>query len=100
MTPFERLEKLNTKDNLWIYILALLEKKPNHAWNILSLIEQEFGFKPGTITPYRVLYRLEEKNLVKSSLKERKRIYQITAQGKEELKKVKSFYKQLLNKIS
>ncbi len=100
MTPFERLEKLNTKDNLWIYILALLEKKPNHAWNILSLIEQEFDFKPGTITPYRVLYRLEEKNLVKSSLKERKRIYQITAQGKEELKKVKSFYKQLLNKIS
>ncbi len=100
MTPFERLKKLNTKENLWIYILVLLEKKPNHAWSLLSLIEKEFGFKPGTITPYRVLYRLEEEGLVKSSFEERKRVYQITAQGKEELKKVKSFYKQLLNKLS
>jgi len=75
-------------------------KKPNHAWSLLFLIEKEFGFKPGTITPYRVLYRLEEEGLVKSSFEERKRVYQITAQGKEELKKVKSFYKQLLNKLS
>jgi len=99
MTPFERLQKLNTKENLWLYILILLEKKPNHAWEILSLIEKEFGFRSGTITPYRVLYRLEDESLVKSALKNRRRTYHITPKGKEELKKVKAFYKRLLNKI-
>jgi len=99
MTPFERLQKLNTKENLWLYILVLLEKKPNHAWGILSLIEKEFGFRPGTITPYRVLYRLEDESLVKSNLKARRRVYHITLKGKEELKKVKDFYRSLLSKI-
>ncbi|MDD3170383.1 MAG: helix-turn-helix transcriptional regulator [Candidatus Paceibacterota bacterium] len=99
MTPFERLQKLNTKENLWLYILVLLEKKPNHAWEILSLIEKEFGFRPGTITPYRVLYRLEDESLVKSKLRARRRVYHITLKGKEELKRVKAFYRNLLSKI-
>lgn len=99
MLPLERLKKLNTIDNLWLYILFLLKKKEIYAWEIPTIIEENFGFKPGRITPYRVLYRLEKNGFVKSEAKERRRIYKITARGKKELEKAKDFYQQLLNKL-
>ncbi|HOC53427.1 MAG TPA: helix-turn-helix transcriptional regulator [Candidatus Pacearchaeota archaeon] len=99
MQPIERLKKLNTKENLWIYILILLKKNPLYAWELPSLIEKEFGFRPGNITPYRVLYRLEAENLVKSNLKDRRRTYQITEKGLKELNVVKSFYKNIIEKL-
>ena len=96
MLPFERLRKSNTIENLWIYILSLLKKRSIYGWEIPKVIEKNFGFKPGKITPYRVLYRLEKTGFVKSEIKDRKKIYQITQKGKEELKKVKNFYKEIL----
>jgi DNA-binding PadR family transcriptional regulator len=99
MQPIERLKKLNTKENLWIYILILLKKNPLYAWELPSLIENEFGFRPGNITPYRVLYRLEAENLVKSNLKDRRRTYQLTEKGSKELNQVKDFYKEIINKL-
>ena len=99
MQPIERLKKLNTKENLWIYILILLKKKSLYAWELPSLIENEFGFRPGNITPYRVLYRLEAESLVKSNLKDRRRTYQITEKGLKELDEVKDFYKDIIKKL-
>lgn len=99
MLPFERLTRSNTKENLWIYILSLLKNREVYGWEIPSLIEKNFGFKPGRITPYRVLYRLEKNDFVKSELKERRRVYQITEKGREGLDNAKNFYKKLLNKL-
>lgn len=60
------------------------------------MIEEKFGFKPGRITPYRVLYRLEKSNYVKSKIEERRRIYKITEKGKKELEKARNFYKEIV----
>lgn len=100
MTPFERLQKSNTKENLWIYILAVLKEGPNYGWDLPGIIEKDYGFRPGNITPYRVLYRLEEQGFVKSELDERRRIYKITSAGEKELEKVKNFYGTIIKKIS
>lgn len=99
MEPFERLKKSNTKENLWIYILATLKKGPNHAWELHSSIEKDYGFKPGNITPYRVLYRLEEEGFVESKTDDRRRVYKITKKGEAELNKVKSFYNHIVKSI-
>jgi DNA-binding PadR family transcriptional regulator len=99
MLPIERLQKSNTIENLWIYILSLLNQRQIYAWEIPEIIEKKFNFKPGRITPYRVLYRLEKDGFVKSQVKERRRIYQITEKGKKELDLVRAFYKRILNKI-
>lgn len=99
-TPLERLKKLNTIENLWLYILLLLKKNKLYGWEIQSLIKKEFNFKPGLITPYRVLYRLEKDGLVKSEIKDQRRIYQITEKGGKELKSAKEFYRELLQKIN
>ncbi len=96
MLPFERLVQLNTKENLWIYVLSLLREKELYGYQIPKIIEKRFGFKPGKITPYRVLYRLENKGFVQSEIRNRKRIYRITKKGREELEKAKRFYKQII----
>ena len=100
MLPFERLEKSNKIENLWIYILSLLKERVVYGWEIPPLIERKFGFKPGKITPYRVLYRLEQTGFVKSKTEEKRRIYKITEKGKKELKLAKEFYRELLQKIN
>lgn len=99
MLPFSRLKQSNTIDNLWVYILSLIKQEPMHAYQIQKEIEKKFGFQAGKITPYRVLYRLENEGFVESEFQERKRIYQITEKGKEELQKAKNFYQEILNKI-
>lgn len=99
MLPFDRLQKLNTSDNLWLYILTLLKSGEIYAWQIQGAIEKEFGFKPGRITPYRVLYRLEGGGFVKSEIRERRRIYRITEKGKSELEKAKEYYRKILNEL-
>ena len=96
MLPIERLQKSNTKENLWLYILSLLKEGKLYAWKIPAIIGKRFNFKPGRITPYRVLYRLEKEGFVKSKMEERRRIYQITEKGKKELEKAKKFYKTIL----
>lgn len=102
MKPLERLQKLNTIENLWIYLLVLLKntKKPIYAWEIPKMIKDNFGFKTGKITPYRVLYRLETQGLVMSELDERKRIYKITKSGESELKKAIKYYQKILDDIT
>lgn len=99
MLPLERLQKSNTKENLWLYILFLLLNKKLYGWEIPRIIEKEFNFKPGKITPYRVLYRLEKDGFVKSKMEQRRRIYQITKKGEEELKRAKEFYEEILKKL-
>ena len=97
MLPIERLEKSNTIENLWTYILSLLKRQKIYGWEVPAMIEKGFKFKPGKITPYRVLYRLEKQGFVKSKIEERRRVYQITEKGKNELEKAKNFYKKILN---
>ena len=100
MLPIERLEKSNTTENLWLYILAILKNQPLYAWEIPALIEKKFGFRPGKITPYRVFYRLEAGGFVKSRTEERRRIYEITEKGKNELAGAKSFFEKISKEIA
>jgi DNA-binding PadR family transcriptional regulator len=96
MEPIERLEKSNTVENLWIYILLILREQPSYSWEIFKIIQKKFGFKLGLITPYRVLYKLESRGFVRGKFKEKRKIYQITDKGLKELEKAKNFYKKIL----
>lgn len=99
MLPFNRLKKSNTIGNLWVYILLTIKKQPTYGYKIPKIIEEKFKFKPGKITPYRVLYRLEFQGLVERKVNERRKVYKITNKGEEELQKAIDFYKNLLPKL-
>ncbi|MBI4019972.1 MAG: helix-turn-helix transcriptional regulator [Candidatus Aenigmarchaeota archaeon] len=99
MRPLKRLEQLNTSDNLWVYILKILEKSPTHAYAIRNEIEELFGFRPGTMTAYKVLYLLRKEGLVSKTRDGRKRVYAITDRGRRELKAALKFYSGILKML-
>lgn len=98
--PLNRLKKLNTKDCLWIYILKLLSEKNMHGYIIREEINRRFGFRPGTVTAYKVLYLLSKDGMVTKEEKGGKKIYSITAKGQMLHKEGIDFYRKLLKQLA
>ncbi|NIO22502.1 MAG: PadR family transcriptional regulator [Candidatus Aenigmarchaeota archaeon] len=92
--PLKKLEKNNTSECLWPYILRILKDKPSHAYVLRKEIERRFGFKPGNVTAYLVLYSLRKKGYVGKKKEGRKQVYSITKKGEEILRKSIKFYKE------
>ena len=95
----KRLQKLNTTECLWVYILRILSGGPNHAYVLRRQIEKEFGFRSGTVTAYKVLYDLQRMGLVTKRKSGMKRIYDITPKGRADLRKAAAFYRELAEKL-
>jgi DNA-binding PadR family transcriptional regulator len=91
--PLQRLAQLNTKECLWIYILRILKDGPRHAYVIRKEIEQRFGFEPGTVTAYKVLYLLSKSGYVKKTVSGRQKVYTLTPAGRKALREAIDFYK-------
>ena len=98
--PLKRLILLNTKGNLWIYILRVLKDGPTHAYSVRNEIQSRFGFRPGAVTAYKVLYQLKLKGLVTKRAQGRKQVYTITPKGREELEKAADFYRGRIRMLS
>lgn len=97
--PLVRLERSLTTENLWIYILSLLSRQKMHAYAVMEEMKKQFGWKPGLVTPYVVMYKLEEDGFIKGSDKGRRRYYYITQKGKELLKKARNRLRETANRI-
>lgn len=92
--PLKRLRLLNTRECLWVYILRLLSEKPMHAYALRRLVQERFGFKPGAVTAYKVLYLLNRKGLVSRKKAGRQRVYAITPAGRDALGEAVEFYRE------
>jgi len=90
--PIKRLKKLNTTDCLWVYVLRILKDGPMHAYALRKTIQDRFGFMPGTVTAYKVLYLLNRGGMVKKKQTGRHVIYTITNKGEKSLKDATDFY--------
>ena len=98
--PLNRLKKLNTRDCLWLYVLRILKDEPMHAYHIRSEIEKRYGFKPGNVTSYKVIYLLNRSGFVTKKEEERKIIYEITERGQNALKEAIDFYQDRVRILS
>lgn len=90
---FRRLAENTTTECLYPYILKILLFGPTHGYILRKNIQEKFGFLPGTVTCYRVLYRLKAAGLVEKKVVGRKRVYAITQKGKSELEKAADLYR-------
>ncbi|MBI4018156.1 MAG: PadR family transcriptional regulator [Candidatus Aenigmarchaeota archaeon] len=88
-----RLKRMLTTESLWMWLLILLSRKPRHAYVLRSEIKDEFGFMPGNVTCYKVLYFLKSGGYVGIKEEGRKKIYYITRKGRKELAKARLFLK-------
>ena len=97
--PLERLERLNTRECLWVYILRILSDGPAHGYSLRESVRERFGFRPGTVTAYKVLYLLGKEDFVKKSQDGRKKVYSITPKGRNALKEAAGFYRRMAGKL-
>jgi len=80
-----------------MYVLSLLRDGPLYGYEVRDKIFKKFGFRPGKITCYVVLYKLEKENLISSRKVDGKskgaprRYYFITENGLREIEKAKKF---------
>ena len=96
-SAYKRLTRKITIENLWMYVLSLLRDGPLYGYEVRDKIFKKFGFRPGKITCYVVLYKLEKENLISSRKVDGKskgaprRYYFITENGLREIEKAKKF---------
>jgi DNA-binding PadR family transcriptional regulator len=82
---------------LWVYILSLLKNGPSHAYVLRNKIQEQFGFLPGNVSVYVVLYKLEGRGFVSAKREENRKVYTITGKGRELLKAAEKEFKEREN---
>ncbi|HET7761628.1 MAG TPA: PadR family transcriptional regulator [Phycicoccus sp.] len=72
---------------LRLYLLALLEQRPMHGYEVITALSDRFGgtYRPSAGTVYPRLARLEEEGLVRRSDGDRRSTYELTGTGRAEL---------------
>lgn len=72
---------------LRLYLLALLEQRPMHGYEVITALSDRFGgtYRPSAGTVYPRLARLEEEGLVSRSDGDRRSTYDLTDAGRREL---------------
>jgi len=102
---YERLVRKATKENLWLYLLSILEQGPRYAYQLRDEIRHRFDFEVGQVTAYVVLYALRREGYVRISKTEprkqglARKYYEITPQGKALLSKGISYFAELSEKL-
>jgi len=102
---YERLVKKLTIENLWMYVLSSLKSGPKYGYEIRKFIIDTYGFTPGRVTAYVVLYKLmkEECIILKEEKKDShgppRKYYEITGKVSIVLKKGEKFLINIVNKI-
>jgi len=99
MEPFERFRKSNTENNIWVYVLFLGKEREIATDEVRRLIFERFGFLPGKLLTSRVLYRLRSQGYIKKEKFRGKSAFSTTKKGEGELKKMKAFVSELMEKI-
>ena len=78
-----RLEHKLGVELLWVFILSILKRENCHAYILRKKISDQFGFLPGNVSAYVVLYKLETRGFVKTTTEGNRVVYSITDSGKK-----------------
>ena len=98
------MQKL-TIENLWLYVLSLLKESPLYGYEIVKRIEERFGFKPGRVTCYIVLHKLQSEGLIASAGSKadsggpQRKYYTLTREGEKALETAKDFLRGLAERL-
>lgn len=98
-TEMKRLREKVSIEVLWMYILKLLMEEPLHAYALRKKIMERFGFLPGNVTAYVVLYKLKARGFVRTDKKENKTIYYITSEGGKLFAEGKKEFQKIMKKL-
>jgi DNA-binding PadR family transcriptional regulator len=101
------IERETQKGGSELIVLALLEGRARHGYEIAKLIESESGSKVQfhVASLYPMLYRLERKKLVEGRWVEkagerRRRFYRLTPEGRRALARQRRSWREFFNALN
>ncbi len=78
-----------------ILVISWLKEKPLSGQEIMARIRVEYGISLSAGTIYPILFSLQEKGLIAPFPDEKRKLYQLTSQGKAIGEKLAPRYKQI-----
>ena len=85
MRPIERLKFKIEVEDLWLFVLSSLSRRPMSGKGLKAMIREKFDFVTGEVTAYKVLYFLEAGGYVVAERNGKYVTYTITKKGRTEL---------------
>ena len=71
-----------------IFILTEMEKGALSGYDAIGLIHQKFGIVLSSGTVYSLLYSMERDGMIKGVWNSRKRVYELTEKGEQNIKAI------------
>jgi DNA-binding PadR family transcriptional regulator len=99
----ENLRKRAIKNFMDILILTEMKKGPLSGYDIIGLVHTKFGILMSSGTVYSLLYALEGDGWIEGVWNHRKRVYELTERGEQDIgaiKKANDEIQSLLRNIS
>ncbi len=93
----KRLITRTTKENLWLYVLTLLEERDYFAYELRGAVHKRYGVEMASVTAYVLLYKLQRDGLVELSVERRegrrptRKYYRITSLGRQTLDEAREY---------
>ena len=83
----EKLERRTLQNFLDILMLAEMKKEGSlSGYDVIGLIHKKFGVLMSSGTVYSLLYSLEREGLIKGVWNNRKRVYELSERGEQNIK--------------
>jgi DNA-binding PadR family transcriptional regulator len=82
----EKLRKRVIQNFMDILILTEMKKGALSGYDVIGLIHNRFGVLMSSGTIYSLLYSLERNGLIKGVWNQRKRVYELTEEGEQNIK--------------
>lgn len=101
-----RLITRTTKENLWLFVLALLEQREYFAYEVRATVQEQFGVEIAPVTAYVLLYKLQREELVERSGERQegrrpaRKYYAITEKGRSALAEARKYLQILTAALS
>ena len=84
----EKLRKRVIQNFMDIMILTEIKKGALSGYDVIGLIHNKFGVLMSSGTVYSLLYTLERDGLIKGVWNQRKRVYELTEEGEQNIKAI------------
>jgi DNA-binding PadR family transcriptional regulator len=80
-----------------ILILAEIEKGALSGYDVISLVHKKFGILVSSGTVYSLLYSMERDGLIKGAWNDRKRVYELSERGEQNIKVISKANEEVQN---
>lgn len=101
MTPssklVEKLRKRVIQNFMDILVLTEMKKGSLSGYDVIALLHRRFGILLSSGTIYSLLYSLERDGLIKGVWNQRKRVYELTEKGEQNIKVITKANEEIQN---